>query len=99
MCDICGVMWRRSQLERKADGLLYCPDDRDGRDPVTLARLQAERAKETRAPLPPSDGRMYARGYTAISRVETVDEQQDEWILTESGEPILTEDGIPFLVE
>lgn len=42
MCDICGCAWQRSKLVRKADGLLYCPDDRQGRDAVTLGRLNAE---------------------------------------------------------
>lgn len=45
-CDVCGVRWRRSQLKRKADGLLYCPDDMDGRDAVTLSELNASRSTE-----------------------------------------------------
>ncbi len=44
-CDICGVLWRRSELTRKADGLLYCPDDADGRDAVTLNDLNARAAE------------------------------------------------------
>lgn len=40
-CDICGVLWRRSQLSRKRDGLLYCPDDVDGDDEVTLSEANA----------------------------------------------------------
>ncbi|HXT99482.1 MAG TPA: hypothetical protein VN903_00730 [Polyangia bacterium] len=42
-------MWRRSELERKADGLLYCPDDVDGRDIVTLNELN-ERGAERLGP-------------------------------------------------
>jgi len=41
MCDVCGVQWRRSQLIRKADGTLCCPDDAPGRDLVTLAEGNA----------------------------------------------------------
>lgn len=44
-CDICKVVWYRSQLTRKADGLLYCPDDLPGRDPVTLSVGNAEGAQ------------------------------------------------------
>ena len=44
-CDICGVLWRRSELTRKADGLLYCPDDVAGRDTVTLNDLNARAAE------------------------------------------------------
>ena len=35
-------MWRRSQLVRKADGTLACPDDARGMDVVTLAEGNAE---------------------------------------------------------
>lgn len=42
-CDDCGVLWLRSELEKKGDGLLYCPDCIDGRDAVTL-NLQNEQA-------------------------------------------------------
>jgi hypothetical protein len=48
MCDYCGVMWRRSQLRRDGAGLLVCPDEGDGRDSVTLDRLNAMGAR--RAP-------------------------------------------------
>jgi hypothetical protein len=41
------VQWRRSQLVRKADGLLYCPDDASGMDVVSLAEGNAQ-AAETR---------------------------------------------------
>lgn len=41
MCDICGAMWRRSQLTRKRDGYLYCPDDVRGDDAVTLAEANS----------------------------------------------------------
>lgn len=37
MCDICGIGYLRSQLVRKADGLLYCPDDVSGLDRVEIA--------------------------------------------------------------
>ena len=43
-CDVCGVSWLRSQLQRGRDGLLRCTNDRPGRDALTLAELTASRA-------------------------------------------------------
>ncbi len=40
-CDYCGVLWPRSRLRRDGAGLLSCPDEGDGRDSVTLSRLNA----------------------------------------------------------
>jgi len=45
-CDVCGCMWLRSSLMRGQDGLLRCPQDKDGRDEVTLAALTASRAAD-----------------------------------------------------
>lgn len=67
LCDICGVRWRRSQLVEMADGLLYCPDDADGRDPVTLGKLEAANAKQagTLKPKPnPEGGGSFDKGLT-----------------------------------
>jgi hypothetical protein len=50
-------MWRRSKLEYKGDGLLYCPDCIEGRDAVTLSELNAQ-AAERLGPTP----RVYAGG-------------------------------------
>lgn len=44
LCDICGVLWYRSALVRKADGNLYCPDDVRGMDSVTLSEGNARDA-------------------------------------------------------
>lgn len=49
-CAICQVKYRRSQLVRRADGVLVCQgpgtlNDADGRDAVTLDRLNAEHAR------------------------------------------------------
>ena len=41
-CDYCGCEWYRSDLRRDASGFLACPDDQDGRDTVTLQRLETE---------------------------------------------------------
>ncbi len=41
LCDICGVSWWNYKLTRKADGLLYCPDDVKGADSVTLSEANA----------------------------------------------------------
>ena len=35
-CDICGALWRRSQLRRDGEGRLVCPDEGDGLDARTL---------------------------------------------------------------
>lgn len=43
-CDVCGVPWLRSELQRGRDGLLRCANDRPGRDELTLAELTAHRA-------------------------------------------------------
>lgn len=45
-CDYCGVRWRRGQMVRDAAGRLACPDDRRGRDEVTLSQLNAQGATE-----------------------------------------------------
>jgi len=47
MCDYCGVNWRRSKLIRDRAGYLVCPDDRGGRDAVTLAEEAAAAAQDT----------------------------------------------------
>lgn len=52
MCSICGVACARSRLQRKADGMYYCPDCQPGRDAVTLSRLNAAyRPRVTRRPM------------------------------------------------
>ncbi len=56
LCDLCGVMWYRSQMFKDAAGRLRCPDDAAGRDPVTLSRLNAEAAKLNRYPTRVRDG-------------------------------------------
>ena len=63
MCDICGVACPRSKLVRKADGLLYCPDDRAGRDAVTLNRLNSRVPQPRR--YPPVEGGFDSREYEA----------------------------------
>lgn len=55
-CDVCGVPWRRSQMERKPDGTLCCPDDAPGRDTVTLSEGNAAAAASMHGPLPKPDG-------------------------------------------
>lgn len=40
-CDVCGGHYRRSKLIRKSDGLLYCPDDVDGRTAFELSEAEA----------------------------------------------------------
>lgn len=57
-CDYCGVKWRRSQLRRDGSGKLYCPDEGDGRDAVTLSKLNAAAALAgRRIPSGPKDGK------------------------------------------
>lgn len=31
VCDVCGVLWHRTELRRTPEGLLVCPDDSEGR--------------------------------------------------------------------
>jgi len=42
LCSYCGIAWYRSQLFRDAAGNLVCPDDRRGRDVVTLSEGNAQ---------------------------------------------------------
>lgn len=73
-CDVCGVLWRRSQLERKADGTLCCPDDAAGRDIVTLNEGNA-RAAAALGPTPRvySGGSIHQSDYSDVTDVaETV---------------------------
>jgi hypothetical protein len=35
-CDVCGVKWHRSEMVRNGDGLLVCPDDREGKTATEL---------------------------------------------------------------
>lgn len=67
MCGICGVMWPRSRLIRKSDGLLHCPDDASGRDIVECSRLNAE-SKPDGTPRAPHDGGGFDTngGYTPL---------------------------------
>jgi hypothetical protein len=51
-CDYCGAMWRRSQLKADGSGLLYCPDEGNGADSVTLDRINATNAKTFVRPRP-----------------------------------------------
>ena len=48
MCDVCGVHWRRSQMARKEDGTLVCPDDARGRVAIDLDRANAESGRLAR---------------------------------------------------
>lgn len=46
-CDYCGVRWHRHELRLDENGLLACPDDRDGR--VSKA-IDYQRAIDASAP-------------------------------------------------
>jgi hypothetical protein len=48
MCSYCGAVYLRSELWKDAQGLLNCPDEGTGRDPVTLGRMLAEDAVRNR---------------------------------------------------
>ncbi len=43
-CDVCGIEYYRSDLVRTPDGYLTCPDDIEGRDTVTLNKLNQQAA-------------------------------------------------------
>ena len=62
MCDYCGVLWRRSQLRRDGAGHLVCPDEGDGRDSVTLDKLNASHAQAQRGPIGTNDGGNFFKG-------------------------------------
>lgn len=47
-CDYCGVKWRRSQCVRDRAGRLACPDDRKGKDELTLSEENAAGAAQLR---------------------------------------------------
>jgi hypothetical protein len=72
MCDYCGVMWQRSKLFRDEAGLLCCPDEGDGKTGTELSRLNAESAREFRAPTSHSDGGHYVK--TNVDADGNVDE-------------------------
>lgn len=76
MCSICGVAWPRSMLVRKADGQLYCPDDRSGRDAVTLSRLNAARKRQPEQ-RPRDGGGFDSRSYEAIGLIRVFDDTFD----------------------
>ncbi len=46
-CDICGIVWHRSSMQRRADGMFYCVDCQPEIDKVTLAELQEQNTAET----------------------------------------------------
>jgi hypothetical protein len=45
-CAYCGAKWFRSELKRDGSGKLYCPDEGDGLDTVTLGKIQQQNAQE-----------------------------------------------------
>ena len=49
VCDVCGVTWLRSQLVRKANGTLVCPDDARGKVEADLDRANGRGLSATRA--------------------------------------------------
>lgn len=54
-CDYCGFKWYRSDMRRDASGLLACPDDMEGRDAVTLNRLNSQGTRDVKRPRPTID--------------------------------------------
>lgn len=55
-CDYCGVPWYRSQLRVDGAGKLYCPQEGDGLDAVTLNEIDAAERMEEIPELEPRDG-------------------------------------------
>lgn len=49
MCAYCGANWYRSQLRLDGSGKLFCPDEGDGLDAVTLDRMNAAEASRLRS--------------------------------------------------
>ncbi len=54
-CDYCGTPFYRHELQRDGAGLLYCVDEGDGLDKVTLNELNAQGAMEHRVEHGPND--------------------------------------------
>lgn len=48
VCDICGVLYNRSRLVKRDDGLFYCPDDSGGLTARGKDRLDAMESKPRR---------------------------------------------------
>lgn len=48
-CDYCGIEWYQSQMFKDPAGYWRCPDDAEGRDQVTLNRLNQQAALTARA--------------------------------------------------
>lgn len=63
-CDYCSVRWRRSQCVRDRAGRLACPDDRAGRDEVTLSEMNAASAGERRRSETREEGGFYPAAVT-----------------------------------
>jgi hypothetical protein len=73
-CDYCGVMWMRSQLVKKEDGLLACPDDAPGRVATELSRLNAQDAPQGKRDVSHfADGASDTRDLPVIHRTSAAD--------------------------
>lgn len=55
MCAYCGVVWYKSRLKMDRSGNLYCPDEGNGRDAVTLSEGNAAAAATYRPRIPIHD--------------------------------------------
>lgn len=42
LCDYCGTVFYRSKLRRDGSGKLFCPDEGEGKDAVTLSQESAQ---------------------------------------------------------
>jgi len=65
-CSYCGVIWPSDKLVKDRAGMLACPDDRAGRDVVTLSIANAKAAKRGEGRPPPPDGMTMDRESPAI---------------------------------
>lgn len=94
ICSICGVPYPRSSLVKKADGLWYCPNDRDGRDAVTLSRLNA--ARRPRPLYGPMDAPVESVSPYSAAGVVPV---ELEFLIGDDGSQLMGEDGALLISE
>ncbi|MEY4931754.1 MAG: hypothetical protein RLZZ403_74 [Pseudomonadota bacterium] len=76
-CDVCGVLWARNLMRRDPSGILRCPDDDRGMDPVSLDRANQAGVKPRRkAPKDPGsmtdDSPTAAEVAANVARLEAV---------------------------
>ena len=71
-CDYCGTPFWRHELQRDGAGLLYCVDEGDGLDKVTLSELNALGAMEQSVQHAPNDSAFRVYSDDTVTPLEDV---------------------------